>query len=452
MPQFGFSYHSVEELAQAQKGLGVAFPLQGDPAVLRAPVAQGLIRLPNALAIHPMEGCDADDASAMPGAPGPLTFRRYRRFAEGGAGLIWAEAISVTPEARANPRQLMITPENVGEFARLVAETRRAAQESCGHNPFIVAQLTHSGRWSRPIDPNAPIRADHFAALDAHQKLADDAPVITDDELAALPAAFARAAVLCRQAGFDSVDLKACHLYLYSELLGAINRGGRYGGSYENRVRLMLETAEAVGAAVGGDYPLAARINVHDNTAGRWGSAGFTGDAEPDMAALTTVDLAEPKQLAAAMAARGVSLFNITMGTPYFNPHINRPYATGGYEPPENPLVGVARLLGGVREMQAALPEAICVATGLSYLRHFAGGTAAGLVQQGWARVVGMGRMSFAYPDFPKDAMADGMKKEKSCLACGKCTTLMRAHRIAGCPVRDQEIYLPELRAAMGKN
>lgn len=429
---YGFPYRNEEELLAAAAELHTSLPWSREVKCLAKPVAGQGFTLPNALAVHPMEGADG-----LPdGSPSELTIRRYKRFAAGGAGLIWLEAVCVNRVSRANPLQLMITRENTPAFRALAQLIVSQAEAACGHRPLMIVQLTHSGRWSKPVDKPAPIVGWHDEVLDRHQKLPPDYPVASDEELADLPAQFAQAAALCREAGFDGVDMKACHLYLYSELLGARDRPAPYGGTFEGRTKLFLDTTDAIRAAVGGDYLIASRLNVHDNTAGHFGNGP---DGEPD--------LSEPSRLMSLMEARGVRLFNITMGTPYFNPHINRPYATGGYVPPEPPLRGVCRLQNGVRALQSEHPQSVCVGTGYSYLRHFAGFAAAGAVENGWARVAGFGRMAFACPDFAKQIVSEGaIGKNSACVACGKCTQLMRAGRAAGCPVRDQEVYLPLYR------
>lgn len=431
-PITGFPYHSLKDIQDAAARMGLDLPLSEDLGVLGQPVAGDGFVLPNALAVHPMEGCDG----TSDGKPSELTLRRYERFARGGAGLLWVEAVAVHPTYRANPRQLMITEENVPTFRAMVDMMRRAAEESCGHRPLIIAQLTHSGRWSRPESAPAPIIGWHDALLDAHQKLPDDYVPITDAELKDAVANIARGAALCREAGFDGVDLKACHLYLYSEMLGVVDRPGPYGGVFENRIRLMLETADAARAATGSDYILASRLNFHDNTAGRWGN---DANGQPDFT--------EPLKLMGELVRRGEKLFNITMGTPYYNPHINRPYATGGYLPPEPPLAGVARLQSGVKAAQEAFPDTVCVGTGYSYLRNYSPYLAAGAVKEGWAKVAGFGRQSFADPAFANKILKEGgLDTHSACLACGKCTMLMRAGSVTGCPVRDQDVYLPLYR------
>lgn len=400
------------------------FPYADDVSILAKPVIGRGFELNNSIAIQPMEGCDGDAS----GAPGDLTYRRYARFADGGAGLIWAEAVSVCPEGRANPRQLMLTRENLDAFKRLADISHKRGAK-------LIAQLTHSGRWSRPVDKNAPIRATYSAALDERQQLGDDYPIVDDDYLARLPEKFAESTRLAMEAGFDGVDVKACHLYLYSELLGAFERPGRYGGPYENRTRLLKESVEAARSETGGGI-LASRLNMFDGSAGLWG--------KDDMG---NIDLTEPLRLVRELDAMGVALINITMGTPYFNPHVNRPYNKGGYQADEPPHVGVKRLLDGARAAQQAAPGVVCLATGFSWLAEYSANIAAGLVAEGGARLAGFGRMAFAYPDLADDIINKGaLSREKCCVACSLCTKIMRGGGYVGCPVRDKEIYLSELR------
>lgn len=433
--QYGFPYKSIDDIYIENSGRKYPLPVAGDVSVLSSPVDGDGFTLANALAVQPMEGCDSDDS----GAPTDWTIRRYRRFAAGGAGLIWMEAIAVTGESRANPHQLMITEDNLHSFRALIDEIKAAARQAGLPAPIVIAQLTHSGRFSRPVNAKTPIRAWRSEVLDAHQELPDDWPIVSDAGLEALPAMYARATDLCMRAGFDGVDVKACHLYLLSELLGAFDRPAPYGGSYENRVSIYLRCVDASRDALGGGI-LAARINLYDGSAAGWG----VGDG-------LELDLSEPLRLARDLAQRGVTLLNLTMGTPYYNPHVNRPYARGGYQPPESPLEGVGRLLYGCAAVQRELPGVVCVATGFSYLREFAPEIAAGLIAGGGAKVAGFGRMSFAYPDFAGDIMGGGMRHEKCCVTCGLCTKIMRAGGRPGCPVKDADWYLPELRRVTGE-
>ncbi|MFO8007538.1 MAG: NADH:flavin oxidoreductase, partial [Candidatus Brocadiia bacterium] len=230
---------SVQELVAALDARGLELPVSPGLEALAEPVPLGSVSAPNRFAIQPMEGCDCDPA----GAPTELTRRRYRRFGGGGAGLIWFEACAVVPDGRANPHQMMLTDANVGEWARVVDETRRAGRQAmgAGHEPVCVLQLTHSGRFSQP----EPVLGYHSPALDRWQGLSPEHPLITDGELDALQESFLAAARLAQRAGFDGVDVKACHGYLAAELLRAFPRtDSRYGGpAWENRTRLVRGTA-----------------------------------------------------------------------------------------------------------------------------------------------------------------------------------------------------------------
>jgi len=438
---------TLHDLQTAIRERGLAIPLSGDLLRLDSPLSLGGRTVPNRLAIQPMEGCDADSE----GTPGELTFRRYERFARGGAGLIWVEAVAVVPEGRANPRHLWIHEGNVAVFRDLVNRIREAAREKAGQPPVVVIQLTHAGRFAKPEGVPAPRIAYHHPELDGKHRIPEGLEPITDDELDALQDAFVRAALLAWEAGFDGVDIKGCHRYLASELLSATDRPGRYGGSYENRTRFLLETVDKVRIALRGEMLLANRLNLYDGLPGGFGCPGEDG---------LVVDLAEPLRLGGQLYEKGVRLIDMTMGSPYYNPHVNRPYNTGGYEPPEHPLEGIARSLRLSGELKRAVPGLSVVGTGFSSLAFLSPFLAAGAVENGLADFVGFGRQAFAYPDFARDILnaasqiragysmepGDVLDRSKCCLACGKCTELMRAGKVTGCPVRDTEIYLPLYR------
>ena len=319
-------------------------------------------------------------------------------------------------------------------------EVRAAAAET-GRRPLLLLQLTHSGRFSKPTGKPAPILAGHNAALDAFQGLPPDYPILPDEEVRVLPEAFAQTALLAKQAGFDGVDVKACHLYLFSEFLSALDRPGEYGGSFENRMRLFLDAVRAVRARTGKDFLLGSRLNLHDGIREGFGTA-------PD----GTMDLTEPLRLLGLLEQEGVYLINMTMGNPRCTPFMNRPYASGGPEPPEHPLLGVERLFRGAADAQKAFPGLTIIGTGYSYLRQYAPLAAASSVKRGNVQAVGMGRMTFAYPDFAADIQTRGaLDPKRVCVTCCLCSRLMGMGCNAGCPVRDAEEYGPELKKGLGR-
>lgn len=414
-------------------------PFDDDISVLLEETDVGGRRVPNRIAAQPMEGCDG----TPDGAPTDLTVRRYERFGAGGAGLVWFEATSVAADGRANPRQLFITPATAPAFSRLVDVTRASARQRFGpaHVPYLVLQLTHSGRFSRTAPSGRCRAACHNPHLDR-----EALPAWTDGQLDGLVERFVGAARLAAGAGFDAVDIKACHGYLLHELLGAHTRpNSRYGGPFERRVRLLVDIVSAVRAEVP-DVAVAVRLNATDGVPFPYGFGVPTGGS-------VGIDLDEPKRLAGLLRDAGCTLLNVTAGIPTFSPHMNRPFdrpVAGTVASPEHPLIGVSRLLGLAAEIQREVPSVPVVTTGLSWLRQFWPLVAAGVVKSGGARFAGIGRGMFAYPDAAADLMERGaLVPVKCCIACSRCTELMRMGSTAGCAVRDHPLYSSLHRDAM---
>ncbi|MBN1401806.1 MAG: NADH:flavin oxidoreductase [Anaerolineae bacterium] len=437
MPHERFRFRSLQELLDRALQLGVELPCQMDLRPLAQQVRVGRKATPNALAIHPMEGCDG----TAEGRPDDLTIRRYLRFARGGAGLLWFEATAIVPEGRANPRQLLLAPETAAAFQEMrtatLAEGRAANGEA--YQPFTVLQLTHSGRYSRPTDRPAPILAHHDGVLDQAMGIALDHPLISDEALDLLKERYVQAAYLAQACGFDGVDFKSCHRYLMSELLAAHTRPGRYGGTFGNRTRLLLDVVRQVRAELP-ELEITIRLNVYDGHPYPWGWGVSRDDpGRPD--------LTEPLRLIGLLREAGVALINVTAGNPYFTPHINRPFdqnVAGAPLPEEHPLIGVGRLLDLARQVKQAFPDLVVVGTGYSWLRHYLGPIAAGVIAQGWADLVGLGRGAFAYPDYARDLLTKGeMDRRATCITCSRCTQIMRDHGRTGCVLFDRQVYGP---------
>lgn len=438
---------SYEELESELDRLNLEIPLSDNLAVLAEPLEFGgtkacrrenglykKYKLANRFIVQPMEGFD----SGPNGEPTELGFRRYERFASGGASLIWFEATAVLFEARSNSQQFWINEKSANQFAALEEKTRSIAKKKFGHEIVSVIQLTHSGRYSKPTrGVRAPVIAQHSGVLDLAHNIPADHPLITDDELDRLQDAYVAAAKLAAKCGFDGVDIKSCHGYLLNELLGAHTREGKYGGSYENRTRFLKETIARVRDEVPNIF-VTSRLNVYDAVKYPW---GFGVDKED----YKKWNLDEPKRLVTELKEIGLPLIDITIGNPYFNPHFNRPYAKpirGAVAYDENPLIGVARFIEIVRKMQASQPDLPMAGAGTAWLRHLVQKVAAGIVEKGWATLYGQGRGSFAYPDSVKDILTKGeMDPKQVCMACSGCTDLMRNESPTGCIIRDREFY-----------
>lgn len=430
MPHETFHYRNLGEVREQAQALSAFVPLSEDLSALYAPLALGEKSAANRIAFQPMEGTDGTED----GAPGPLTVRRYERFAKAGPGLIWFEAVATVPEARASAHQLYLREDNLDAFARLNERIRKICLKENGYEPVIVMQATNSGRYSKPNGFPEPLIAYSCPPL-------EDTPlpkerILSDGDLRRYEEAFEQTARLCARAGFDGMDVKCCHRYLACELLSAYTRPGPYGGSYENRTRFLKNAYRAARAgADSGDFFLTSRLNVYDGFPYPYGFGVHEGSLEPDMA--------EPIRLIRELKDEfDIPLINVTMGNPYRNPHVNRPYDHGNYVPDEHPLTGIGRMMQGVSEIQRALPELPVLGSAFSYLRQFSVNLAAGMVGGGHCAMAGFGRMAFADPGFVQEAKRTGAVDGRNvCVTCGKCAQLLRAGTPAGCAVRDREVY-----------
>ncbi|MFN3323961.1 MAG: NADH:flavin oxidoreductase [Bryobacteraceae bacterium] len=463
-----FTYKGLSELQRSAEALGAAHVrFEENPGRVREVLAQkvrvGRMEAGNSLAIHPMEGCDAD----LDGRPGELTFRRYERFGRGGAKLIWFEATAVRAEGRANTRQLWINRDTAGDLARLLETTLRVHREEFGMADDLIAplQLTHSGRYSVP----RRIIAYHNPLIDRKTNLPADYPVISDDELERLEDDYVEAAGLALQAGFRAIDLKVTHGYLLSELLGAKTREGRYGGPLENRVRMIRNVLGKIRARFGDRLMLCMRLGCFDGvpyqrdpvtglgvpleyeTPYPW---GFGVRADNPL----LEDLTEVKQAIAWFREDGLELLNVSLGCPYYNPHIGRPFEKpddGNYEQPEHPLHGVDRHFRIAGELQRTFPDLPMVGTGYSWLQKYCVNAAARNIEEGNIRFFGVGRGALAYPEFARVVLETGELDElRVCKTLTYCTFLMRQkdHPLGqwptGCPPFDKEVYGPVMKQA----
>ncbi len=434
-----FTYKSLEEIKEKAKELGVHLPFAEDTRILSEPLQIGGAVLKNRLGTAPMEGAD----SLADGSPSEMTKRRYIRNAEGGSGTLWFEAISIVPEGRSSRHQLMLTRENVDAYKRLTEEIKEAGRKKTGEAPFLVMQANHSGRYSNPEGKPAPLIAYRHPE---YEKLrpADDSCIVSDDYLKSLEEKFGEAAFLAREAGFDAVDIKACHGYLLAELTSAYTRPGEYGGSLENRTRLLRNGIQAAKAFASKEFLITARIGIYDGFAYPYGFGVKEGEG-------TKPDLAEPIALVKRLYEEyGLPYLNLTMGNPYVSTHVTRPFDHGKYVPEEHPLEGVARMINGIGQVKKAVPKMCISASGPSYLRQYSDLFAAGAIEEGLCDQMLFGRLSFADPEFPEEIFTAGrVDSKKVCVACGKCGDLIRAGKPTGCVVRDSKIYLPYYREYM---
>lgn len=430
---------------------------RGPAAPLSQPLRLGSVTVGNRWVTHPMEGWDA----TADGRPTELVARRWRNFASSGAKLLWGmEAVAITDSARANPRQLVLRPDTVAQIASTAEHAIDVHREAFGTSDDLLwgLQLTHSGRYCRPrhsAQPEPRIAYRH-PILDARLGIDSDAPVLTDDEVKRLIETFVQAAALCDQHGIRFLDIKQCHGYLLHEFLSAYTRPGPYGGEdLANRTRVAREIIEGV-RQVAPRVVIGVRLSAFDlvpfrpdPTKTRIGAMG-PGIPEDFSKLLpyrfafgvnpldpTEPDLTEPIAYLRMLQSWGVSVVNISCGSPYYNPHIQRPALyppSDGYQPAADPLIDVNRIIQATRALKAAVPDLPLVSTGLTYLQEHLPLVAQALVRHGWTDLVGIGRMLLSYPRMIADATVGGaLQPRLICRTFSDCTSAPRNGLVSGC-------------------
>ena len=424
-----FKYRTKDDLIHKARELGLDLPWSDDITSLFQSFQLPGFLVANRFVVQPMEGYDSEND----GSPSELSTRRYMRYASGGSSIIWYEAVSVMHEGRSNPHQLWINKKNNDNYSRLNDDVRKNAVKQ-GIDPFLVVQLTHSGRYSKPEGIAKPQVAALNPLLD---KITPG--ILSDDDLKRIMDKFVEASKLAYKSGFNGVDIKACHGYLVVDILSGKTRMNSIFGGDETagRFRFLLETIDRIKYEVPG-IVVTTRLGISDLYRGGF---GVDENGEPDFT--------EPLLLVDQLKSRGISLINLTMGSPYFNPHVSRPYDNplpGQNKPGEHPLEGVMRMINSTSLFQRKFPEIAMVGSAWSFLRHFAPNVGASVIGNGQASFIGFGRNSFAYPSMPHDLMKNGMADpRKVCITCSGCTRLIRSLMPGGCVIHDREIYGKEL-------
>src|SRR5260221_1793911 len=459
------SLRTVADFRSHLASLGVELPCEDAIATetaspLAQPVKQPVINgkiIGNRFAVQPMEGWDG----TITGGATDEVRRRWQRFGESGAKLIYGgEAMAVRPDGRANPNQLIIIEQNKMDLAGLREMLVRAHRERNGTTDDLVIgfQLTHSGRFCKPNDHKRmePRVAYRHPILDKKFNITSDSQVFTDAEIEELIHVYIEAARIAWEAGADFVDLKHCHGYLLHEFLSAFTRPGKYGGSFENRTRILREIVSGIRAS-GNKIELGVRLSGFDFVPFKPDPAlsqpGKPGPGIPEDFARylpyryafgvnqshpVEADLAETFQFAQLCGELGVKILNLSAGSPYYNPHIQRPAAyppSDGYQPAYDPLIDVARQINAVRQIKARAPASlILVGSGYSYLQEYLPHVAQYAVRNGWTDLIGLGRMVLSYPTMLADAIEKGNLATKSiCRTFSDCTTAPRNGLISGC-------------------
>ncbi len=357
--------------------------------------------------------------------------------AVGGSAVIWFEAISIAEEGRSSKTQLLLTKANLENYKQLTKEIKEAGIKANGFAPYLIMQANHSGRYSNPDNKPAPMIAFRHPELEKYRK-ADDSCIVTDDYLKGLEEKFGEAAKLAREAGFDAIDIKSCHGYLLAELSSAYTRPGIYGGSYENRTRLLKNGILAAKVYEDDRFMVTSRLGIYDGYPYPYGFGVSEGNG-------MTPDLAEPIRLVKELHEEyGMDMIDLTMGNPYATTHVTRPYDAGKYVPDEHPFTGLDRMINGIGAVKKAVPGMTIYGSAPTYLRQYADLFTAGAVEEGLCDGMLFGRMAFADPDFANEIVKEGrINPKRVCMTCGKCGDLIRAHKPTGCVIRDSKTFMP---------
>lgn len=441
-----FDYENIEELRQDAKKNDYFLPVSQNKGQLSKSEKIGDKSAPNGLCVNPMEGRDADGD----GGPSASTFRRYRRFAAGGAGIIWVEATAVKESGKAHPRQLIINEKSVYGFSQLVEEIKRSARDYNGkkQEPLVILQLTHSGRQSAPNGTPRPKIAKHSNLFDKNYDITSEYPVLTDSQLDEIKDNFIDAAILGGNAGFDGVDVKACHGYLIHELLFSYgNDSSKYRGPFENRISFILNLVREINDKLP-ELLLASRLNLYDNIPypDGWGVSRDAG-IEPD--------LTEPISLLNQLQDIGLDLLNVAFGNPYYDPFLERPHdqpLSGDNPPKRHPLEAISMNLKITADIGDKFPNLYKVGGGISWLREYFPDVARAMKNEGWIDAIGLGRLALAKPNFANELLENGnLSGNNLCITCSSCTQMMKDGVEVGCLVRDGEMYGPVYRKGKRK-
>ncbi len=444
------SLKTLEQFQARLAELNITLPLDetletGSDAPLAQPISREQNAIGNRFCILPMEGWDGE----TDGKPTELTKRRWENFGRSGAKLIWGgEAVAVRQDGRANPNQLLINDHTLSSIEALRELLERTHNTKFGETTGLLVglQLTHSGRFARPnqktlLEPRIAYR---HPVLDAKLGITSDEALLSDDDLKTLTDDFIQAAVLAEKAGFRFVDVKHCHGYLGHELLSGFDRPGQYGGSLENRTRLLRDVVAGIRANAP-QLEIGVRVSIFDYVPFQPGPDGVgvpakTGDYHSAFGGDGSGqgrDLSEPSLLMDLFEQLGIELVCSTVGSPYYNPHIQRPAAfppSDGYQPPEDPLIGVARQINATAEMKSRHPNLIVVGSGYSYLQEWLPYVGQSVIHRGMADSIGLGRMVLSYPQFPADVIAgQPMARKLICRTFSECTTAPRNGMVSGC-------------------
>ena len=399
---------------------------------LLEPIKIGGKTVPNRFAVNAMEGTDADEN----GNPTELTYKRYERFFEGGAGFIDLEAITCQNESVSSPGQLSIMAHNAKPLKDFVKHLKAINPEN-----VFVFQLTHAGEVSHPV-LSKPVRVTKDP-LPGYEHTVQ----IGEKEIEKILDQYVEAAKIAQEAGADGIDLKLCAGYLGSQILRPFNcHDWKYGGSWEHRRQFVVDLMTRIREAVNDpDFIIGSKISLYEGFPGGQGSMGADS---------AVMDLTESIDLIQTLEACGASYILQTAGAPYHTVTLVKPEKAAPYTAYLNQFFQkVCR--------DHLKPETVVIGGGYSLFRDgnqpafpavrpeknsllFWGDK---LIREGVTDMVALGRQSLIDPSVPRK-LAEGREDEiKWCLGCDKCSILLVNPAVTGC-ITDP-FYAKELQRIM---
>ncbi|MDR3322243.1 MAG: NAD(P)/FAD-dependent oxidoreductase, partial [Synergistaceae bacterium] len=348
--------------------------------------AIGRLTVKNRAVMSPM----ATDFANHDGTASTRLIRYYEERARGGVGLIINEYTGVdeTESVPTNYNLRISRDWHIAPCEQLTEAVHR-------HGALIFAQLHHAGSTSKPaLSGRQPLSASDVPA-------APGGPIprpMTATEIEAAVRKFTEAAVRCKKAGYDGVELHGAHSYLIGQFFSPYynKREDRYGGSFENRMRFIDEIIEGIRAALGPGYPISARICGDEMTPGVPG----------------TLSLADGLLMGEHLEKKGIDVINISNGSA-LNGNANcDPYS---YAP------GWKKHVAKAFKERLAIPV---IATNTIKDPQFA----QDLLDEGVCDFVGLGRSQMADPEFMRKAREGRADEIRGCIGCMFCRERLLVH------------------------
>ena len=389
--------------------------------ILFNPVKIGNLTAQNRIALNSMECNDADSE----GNPTKRTYKRYAKYFEGNGGLIDLEAITVTDKNRGRLYQLSVMPKNQKALKKFVQEMKKVNDK-----PIFIWQITHSGELSHP-DFSRRVCVKPLGGFGGD--------LLSEEEIDNIMDKFVLAAKIAHESGADGIDFKLCHGYLCSQLLRPYNdRKWKYGGSWENRKRFVLETYERITDEISDpNFIVGSKISIWE------GFPGGFGSASPDTA---IIDYTEPVDLIKCIEERGAKFIMVSAGSPSITLALSQPdkripdqvYLHHTFQKivsdavkPETVVIGSAYSIfrDGRNNLQPQVPaEEKC-------LIYWANKN----ISEGVCDMIALGRQSLADCLLPKK-LEEGREDEINwCVACDNCVELLIRQQNVGCVTYNKE-------------